>query len=255
MRTANKFSIPRRSLKGLGAAFLLVIGSCLSSPAFSQEAPAAPSLVSSAMAAPAPSDPAKPVLPAAKTESIEKSVLKAEDKVIETAKGQMKKLDSASSETSLAELNQVRQTISRIEAMIDVQKRLNELEKLRGVSRSASVANVPAGLADAIPASALSLPRRMRASSGDSASKSTAARSAHVSAARPEVERIIGSGGRYTAYLRLAGNERRAVRVGDKVSDGETVRSITSSSVEVGGKNSSYTLRMKNIDIIQGVMR
>ena len=74
-------------------------------------------------------------------------------------------------------------------------------------------------------------------------------------ASRAEISRIYGIAGRYTAALKLSGGEVRMVRVGDTVSNGETVQSISPSSVSVAGNGRSYTLHVKNVNAIYSAMR
>jgi type IV pilus biogenesis protein PilP len=235
----------------MGAAALFALGSCLCGPALSQAvAPAAeqPAVIIAATTPGASATSA--ATPAAVKESIEKHITRTEDKIIERAKEDVKKLDSVPDEATLAELNRVRQTISRIEAMIDVEKRLNELERLRNDRRGGSammpgVPSIPAGLAEAIPASAFSMPQP-----GGSMQIEPKPLRSH----RPTIVRVVGSGGRYTAVLKTSGDDTKSVRVGDKVSDDETVRSITPSTVEIGGKGSSYTLHVKNVDMVHSMV-
>jgi len=189
-------------------------------------------------------------------ESLEKSVARTEEKVIESARELVKKLDSSADETALSDLNKARQTVSRIEAMIDVEKRLTELDRLRNERRGGpQMGNIPAALAGAIPASALTMPRGA-AKSGKSylAPNSNQMVVMPAKPSRPTIARIIGTNGKYIAVLKMSEKEEKAVKVGDKVSDGETVRAITSSSVEIGGKGTSYTLNVKNVDVVYSVV-
>ncbi|MDD4615681.1 MAG: hypothetical protein PHW76_00970 [Alphaproteobacteria bacterium] len=266
------------------AAVLCVFGACLSASASAQSSTEAVPVASTTDAV-AVSSPAKTVQSASETaspatgsaltsasatsttaakESIEKSMAKIEDKLIESAKADVKKLDNVSDETTLSELNRVRQTISRIEAMIDVEKRLNELEKIRNDrNKNASTlaaSGLSGSLAAAIPASALAMPRSGAAgvpggSSGADRGDNAARPQRVVSSPRrPALQRIAGAAGKYMAIMKV-GEETKSLRIGDKVSDGEYVRSITSSSVEIGGKRSSYTLRVKNVDSVHGIVR
>ncbi len=260
MRIASSFHLPGQPLTGFVAAFLCVFGSCLAAPVNAQQAaavvaPVAPAATAQpAATAGAPAASATPV-----KETIEKSMTKVEDKLIESAKAEVKKLDNVPDETTLSELNRVRQTISRIEAMIDVERRLNELEKLRSdrnkTGSVAAIPGLPANLAEAIPASALAFP----AGQGFAGGGARQIRDSRIinnppQTRRPTLQRITGAGGKYSAVLKVS-DETKSVRVGDKISDGEFVRSITSSSVEIGGKGSSYTLHIKNVEMVHSIVR
>ncbi len=242
-------------------------------PVASAPAPAAtavpgPSLVGTANAAPSPSavqDGAGavnaafqvPQAPKSEGEDIAKALSAMEDKITDNAKSVVKRLDTADT-TTISDLNAARQTVTRIEAMIDVEKRLGELEKLRNERNSRSLAAtmpIPAGFAGAIPASALQPLPRPGASAAAMPDSPEAAPVMHFGSGRPEIVRISGTEGKYVAVLKLPDGEKKSVKVGDKVSGRGTVRSITSSSVEVADKGTSYTLRVKNVDAIYSVMR
>ncbi len=215
--------------------------------------PSAGAVPSVAIPSPEASDALNP-LEMGKTEdqSISKGMAKAEDKVIENAKNLVKKLDTTSDETTLEDLNKARQTISRIDAMIDVEKRLSELEKLRN-ERQPRMPSMPPTLASAIPASALAMPSIASLPSPGIGSDEPAR--VRRSSARPTLTRIIGTNGRYSAVLKFTGDNVKTVRVGEKVSDGETVQAITQTSVQIGGRGTSYTLHVKNVDVVYSVVR
>jgi len=203
---------------------------------------APPSVVSTAAAAEAPKS---------QNESIGKNVSTMEDEITANAKKLIKRLDVASDSTSLADLNAARQTVTRIEAMIELEKRLKELDKLRGERDGAGMAAAPAVLANAIPANMLMPPPSAAAPMPSDFEPQKIKLS---SSARPEISHIYGTGGRYIAVLKLSNGDLKSVRVGDKISDNETVRAITSSSVDVAAKT-PYVLRVKNVDMVYSAMR
>jgi len=262
MRIASNFSMSRETIVKAGSALFVALS--VVSPFFPESALAqavtgatSPIIIDPAPKAAEPSATPQGASSAQSTESLEKSVSRTEDKVIDSARDIVKKLDSSAEETALSDLNKARQTVSRIEAMIDVEKRLNELDRLRNERRgTAQMGNLPAALAGAIPASALGMPNGInmgKATGGLSQNNQLIVMPAKPS--RPSIARIIGTNGKYTAVLKMSEKEEKTVKVGDKVSDGETVRSITSSSVEIGGKGTSYTLNVKNVDVVYSVVR
>lgn len=269
------------------AAVVAVLGLSLSAAKETFAAPPAPALaaspapvsqapIASAQAAPtaAPAAPAAapttsnvipsafqvPEAPKSEGDDIAKALSSMEDKVTDNAKSLVKKLDTTEP-TTISDLNAAKQTVTRIEAMIDIEKRLGELDKLRNERNSrafggalALPAGVPAGgLAAAIPASALQpLPGAITAMPVSGSPDSPPV--FHVGSGRPEISRISGTEGRYVAVLKMPDGEKKAVKAGEKFSHG-TVRAITSSSVEIADKGTSYTLRVKNVDAIYSAMR
>jgi len=189
---------------------------------------------------------------APKSKSMRKNISAMEDKAVAAAKTTIKRLDAGSDVTTLEDLNMARQTVTRIEAMIELEKRLKELDKLRGASRSSysseqmdevmpSPAMIPQIPASSIaPPAVTALPEPVAPISSSS---------------RPEIAQIYGTGGKYSAVLKFSDTEKRIVRVGDKINDDETVMMITSSTVVIGGKKKSYVLPVKNGGLFYNAMR
>lgn len=226
-------------------AFLTGLLVCAAAPAFAADQPAlpAPALepppVISASAVDAPADVKK---------------ASAEDKVSDGAKTLIKKLDTLSDMTSLDDLNKARQAVARIEAMIDIEKKLGELERVRNDRAQEKSGKNASNLAAAIPASALTPPPAPTSS----ATSLTSAFRVSEPKPRPvasslDVSRIVGSQGRYSATI-MEGGVPRNVSVGDKVG-GATVRSITAQAVTVDDGGETRTLRVKNVDTIFSAMR
>lgn|GEM_PF-3006637 len=216
----------------------------------------APAPAPVAAAAPAPAVSASKTLPSSREESLVKSVTKMSDKAMDAAKDKIKDLESME-ETTLQDLTEARQTITRIDAMIDMEKKINELQKIRADRRSIGVdkariappsldALLPpvapiAGIAPA-PAMPVSFPTITPVSS------------------KPEVAHIQGTEGRYVAVLKFGtSKDRQSVRIGDKLPNGDVVESITSSSVVLmpagKGKRTPYTINVKNVDVVHGSVR
>ncbi|MDD3029182.1 MAG: type IV pilus biogenesis protein PilP [Alphaproteobacteria bacterium] len=194
-------------------------------------------------------------------DSLEKKISTMEDEAIVDAKEKIDQLSQEGDETTLADLNQARQAASRIDAMIDLERRLIELQKLRGNRRgggssaSASFDSKPAMALDAVlPANALAVPLPIRSASLP-VDTPAPVKKASSDLGRPDILRISGAGGRYTALLKFSNGDMRAVKVGDRLSDEETIRSITASSVRVGGKGGGYTLQIKNVDVVFSAAR
>lgn len=262
MRIANSTAVSKHALLGVGTAvFFALCSAGLSEKAHAVEAAQAavpPVSAAGVSVLGAGSDVSGGVVASKGTEdnSIEKSVSKIEEKVIDSGKDAVKRLDSATDDTTLTELNHARQVVTRIEAMIDVEKRLSELDRVRNDRRGNDARGaLPGSLAAAIPASALA-PMRGGGSAVGANGELGAGDQGFVvpGSGHPKIVRIVGSGGKYSAVIKSGGG-LRTVRVGDKISAGAYVRSISTTSVEVGGKGTSYTLHVKNGDVVQGVVR
>lgn len=182
---------------------------------------------------------------------IGKSISQMEEKASSNARDVVKRLDSSPDSMTMEDLNSARQAVARLDAMIDVEKRLAELEKVRGAGGNSSSHS----LAAAIPASALApMP---------STSPAAAPAPAHVvekekpksGIAGIEVSRIVGADGKYSAVLKMPGGEMKPVRPGDVITDHATVRWISSSTVLVEEYGETHTLRIKNVNAIFSAMR
>lgn len=170
-----------------------------------------------------------------------------ENKVTDAAKNVVKQMGSIDS-VSLDDLNTARQTVVKLEALIDIEKHLVELDKVRGERSSEK------SVASAIPASALIPP---------TAIPSPPPSFTHVPVTAPEggfselggsvpsqseVTRIIGAGGHYMAVV-----QGKTVRAGDKLSDGSSVVSITARDVEVKSRGGTLRhLKIKGVDQVFG---
>jgi type IV pilus biogenesis protein PilP len=197
-----------------------------------------------------------------------------EDKASDTAKGVVKSLDTTSDRMTLEDLNTARQTVARLEAMIDVEKHLAELEKVRAdrgasaSSRSSSLSTSSA-LSTVIPASALaplptpiaapppfftpSLPKMAEKEKEKDKEKDKEKPKSTLSGV--EISRITGANGKYSAVLKLANGDTKPVRVGDALDEHATVRWISSSTVLIEEFGETHTLRIKNVDAIFSALR
>jgi len=190
-------------------------------------------------------------------ESLKKSIMAMEDKALSSAKSAVKRLDTGSDATTLDDLNRARQTVTRIEAMIELEKRMKELEKLRGERNDMSAQSAMSSL---LPSNALmaALPASILTPSVTAppivVEEKKVKRSVQ-NTDRPEVVRIYGAGGKYTAVLKYSGKDEKTVKIGEKINDDDTVQAITASSVQIGNGKTSYTVSVKNIGVMQSAMR
>jgi len=246
MRIANRISLSQDTALSARAIFFIALGilSILTAPVRASE-PAA----GAPMLTPPPLPPSEPVL---QSGDLNKTINALEDKASESAKTTIKHLDSTTDTVTFEDLNSARQTIARIDALIEVEKHMSELDKLRG-ERGGAISS--SALAGVIPASALRQPALMAPAPSLPTMPSEEMRPRMSMPMMPsEVSRIMGSEGTYSAVLKLSDGSVRNVRVGDKVSDG-TVQWISSSAVGLEVRGETRILRVKNVDAVYSVLR
>ena len=181
------------------------------------------------------------VAPVKEGSALEKKATAMEEKVSDGVKSTIKNLDSSEGMT-LSDLNTAKQTMARIDAMIEIEKRMIELEKLRNERGGSKPPSFATGLAGAIPASALApLPQVSRPVFSES---SNAPKEEHVAfptePSHYEILRIAGAEGKYSAVLKSPGGESKTVHVGDQLSNGSVIKWISASSVVIEGKDKEY---------------
>jgi len=188
-------------------------------------------------------------------EPLEKTITKIGDKAVDAAKKQIKDLESMD-DTTLQDLTEARQTITRIDAVIDMEKKINELQRIRADRRNIGGSGAAARIAP--PSLDSLLPNVAPIAAPIAPVAPINLPSISVPSGRPEVAQILGTEGRYVAVLKI-GKDRHSVRIGDKIPSGDTVEGITSTSITLlpagKGKRTPYTINVKNVDIVQGSVR
>jgi type IV pilus biogenesis protein PilP len=264
MRTANKIALTAMILVPFALSPALGHADTLTPPAVNAALPATETAAPAPnMALPVPpTPPADAMLQAQRQptiismngtpmnngdDSLEKTVSNLDDKAVDSAHTITHRLGANAGSLSFEDLNTARQTVARIDAMIEVEKHLGELQKLRN-DRSGSAGS----LASAIPASALAPPKSAMLVSQQPAPQITAQQSMAMESSwtKDEVTRISGSDGKYTAMLKLSDGTTRHVKTGDEIAHGAKVAWINSSGVgiEEGGK--TRTLHVKNVEMV-----
>lgn len=180
-------------------------------------------------------------------------------KVPGSVKEVVKKLNTDSDSVTLENLNEAREAVVKLDVLIDIEKRLNDLAKLRRAREEDE-----SSVADAIPASALGLSAATQAPvlpppiTAPALPVATMAPTpvAPVHSSSPqisdlEVMQITGASGRFAAQIKEAGGSTRIVHVGDKLSDGSKVSAISISGVSVTtGSKSRKTFAIKDAPAI-----
>lgn len=207
-------------------------------PALAPE-PAAPP----AMAASSPSPSAAPVIPSGSSNR-SKNLSAMEEKVSDSVKNVVKQLSSIDN-VNLDDLNTARQAVVKLEVLIDIEKHLAELDKIHSERGGGEKS-----LAAAIPASALGMPAAMEL-------PKIPVRSSHMMGessapapvmARPDVSRISGADGHYTAVI-----GGKSLRTGDNLSDGSTIVGISAKEVTTKSKDGTVRqLKVKGVDEVFG---
>jgi hypothetical protein len=164
-----------------------------------------------------------------------KSLSSLENKATDSVKNIAKNFTSSASSVTLDDLNSAKIAIAKIDVLIDLEKRMAELEKVRGEREGKSFMPVAASAL-----SPMTPPPREET---------------HVSE-RPaigavELRRITGSVGHNSAVLSVNGQEK-VVHVGDHLSDGSLVVDITATGIELRRDGTTRHVQIKDVDVVYG---
>ncbi len=178
-------------------------------------------------------------------------------KVPESVKNVISHLSSTSHDVTLEDLNAAREAVAKLDALIDIEKRLSDLENIRQERAEKS----GKALAAAIPASALGMPNHpnnyppaIPASFTPSFGGAPKSLALPVAPSEPlVVERVEGGDGRYTAFIKEDGDSKLTpVHVGDKLPDGSKVIAITAQGVEVEKDKTTNLVPVKDVTTVFG---
>lgn len=165
----------------------------------------------------------------------------AENKIPDSVKDVMKRLDKPAEDVTLDDLNSARQAVAKIEILIDIEKHLAELDKIRRErDKEPNVASM-------IPASALQAPLYAAAPMNSMQPPVMAPR-----AESAEITQISGGNGRYNATLKTSGEDSKVVQTGDHLADGSVVVSIAPTEVVLERDGTKHTLHIKNVNTVFG---
>lgn len=183
-------------------------------------------------------------------------------KIPESIKGVIKRLNAETNEISLEDLNSAREAVAKLDMLIDIEKRLNDLADLRK-EREEKLLN---SLESSIPDSVFGHQQRKHGpfykKQGDktisepppyeSSLQQTSSPQLPLAVSSPDVsvQRIIGSSGKYTAIIKFGGEEKKVVREGDKLSDGSVVKEITNQGIILVRGKERRTIKIKDINIV-----
>ncbi len=205
-------------------------------PADSAQALPPPEVIAASAEANAADDATDQPLPGKKKKSHGLDAM--ENGVPDSVKGVVDHLGNGTEDITLDDLNSAREAIAKLDALIDIKKRLTDLEKLRREREGQS-------LAGAIPASALNLPAR----SGPPMAMPPMP--VVMPGSNLEVVRIEGTEGHYVALVK-SGGETTMTHVGDRLADGSTVSGITAQGIEVKQNQGERLVRIKDMETVSG---
>ena len=156
------------------------------------------------------------------------SLPSSSNKIPSSVKTVMKNLTETTDQVTLENLNEAREAVVKLDVLIDIEKRLNDLAKLRKVREDTS------DLADAIPASALAAPPFGAPGASPMGMPSVPQPMAMQPASSSyDVVRVTGASGKFSAQVKDSGGLMKLVSVGDELSDGSKITAISMNGVTV----------------------
>lgn len=166
-----------------------------------------------------------------KTEST--TIAGAEAKGTSSVKEVMHHLNNSVENVTINDLNSARQAIAKIDILIELEKKMAELEKIRQ-ERENKV--MPA----ALPASALT------------PGQTTEAALPMPMGGNVDLVRVIGITGHYRAIIKAGYDGNKTVDVGDALSNGEIITAISTTSMTLDRRGMKHVVRIKNVDKVFG---
>jgi len=168
-------------------------------------------------------------------------------KMPESVKNAVKRLSTATEDVTLEDLNAAREAVAKLDILIDIEKRLSDLETIRQEREEKSMSGALPASAFAIPGTAMPVAQVPVASMPDGTSVPMPPMGA---VGEVEVTRIVGVAGRYTAMVKIGDGKPTSVRPGDKIDDGSVVQDISSRSVTLLKDKKTRTVDIKDIAVV-----
>lgn len=177
------------------------------------------------------------------------------NKVPESVKNVLDKMDKVSEDVTLEDLNSAREAIAKLDVLIDIEKRLTDLAGIRKEREEKSMTAV----ANALPRNSYAPPPVLGgtpASYGLPASIPSEPTNFDAPVLKPvamgptkiDVLKIVGAEGRYTAYVKDSEEAKgKQIHQGDKMSDGSIVSSISRSGVALTKGSKTSTFQVKDV--------
>ncbi len=165
----------------------------------------------------------------------------AGDKVPASVKSIVKRLDAATEDVTLEDLNSAREAVAKLDVLIDIEKRLSDLTTIRQKREEGSM------LGGAIPASALGM-----IGNGMPAmpQPQPVAMPLTLPEASVDIVRIVGASGHRVVFIKSDGDKTIQVREGDKLSDDSIVTDISSHGMTLLKEGKKRTVKVKDVGTI-----
>lgn len=188
----------------------------------------------------------------------DKHLSNMEDKMTDSVKGVVKRLSAGSNDFNLEDLNTARIAVAKIEAMIDIEKHLVELEKLKGERQDKAASNVQPVAASALAPSPIAAPAPIAniipPSFGNMAPQNTSMPGSNMimGSGKLEVAHISGANGLYTAEFHMPDGTSTSAAIGDKLPDGSLVVGITSTQVSLKHNGTTRQMKINGVGTVYG---
>ena len=159
-----------------------------------------------------------------------KAMMRMDAKVPDSVKDVIKHLSNKAEDITLDDLNAAREAVAKLDALIDIEKRLVDLDKIRNEREKENDKKI----ADAIPKTAL-MPPPSYMPPPMPVERSSEPKVAAMPKPMPvelEIIRIEGSNSHYGALVK-DGDTTHLVHAGDHLSDGSVVLSVSTQGVEL----------------------
>jgi len=172
-------------------------------------------------------------------------------KVPKSVNNVLKKLDKATDNVTLEDINAARDAIAKLDVLLDIEKRLTDLATIRHDREEKSVAAaLPASALGVAPSPSAAMPNYPAAGGGGATM--TAPPPVMAFSSDPEVLRIVGADGRFVASIKEVDGKTLRVREGDKLMDGSVVESISSNGLTIERDKNKRTIRVKDVGTVFG---
>ena len=168
---------------------------------------------------------------------------KDDDKIPASVKNVLKNLKAKTDDLTLDDLNAAREAVARLDALIDIEKRLAELDKVKKDRETQNNKNMMA----AIPASALIPP--MSYTPPPQAPGSQQQMPSYFPSSSIDVTRIEGSNDHYLAFVK-EGDTVRQVQTGDHLNDGSLVLGVSPRGIELKRDGTSRMVQVKDVQAV-----
>jgi type IV pilus biogenesis protein PilP len=188
---------------------------------------------------------------------------KADEKLIEnggipsSVQSVVKKLNGATDDLTLEDLNDAREAAAKLDVLLDIEKKLTDLAKIRSerdkdAAATAMSSMLPMSAIQSGPISKYQIPSNALEKPAEPSRPAVVRPAAPRGPEKVDVERISGTVGRYVAVYKDKSDETHQVRAGDKMPDGSKVVAISRRGVTLSKDGQTLILPVKDVENIFG---